>query len=489
MALNTEFEQHFQQLVLERGLCEEAAVDEAIQKQEQSDPEAAIPGLPELLVGLGAITASQAARLREEIIADIGEVPEIPGYRLTSFIRRIGLVQVYRGHQQSVDRSVELRILTKTSSNDAPGLAQFQREARLIAGLSHRNISGAIDMGETPNHIYLVLHHYRGKRLSEVLQKLRVLPAAALQSYARDLSDALAYLHGKGLAHGKIAPENVIITSEGQAILTGFDLIAENGLYHPGEGDNRPYYHVEELERLTSQAADFFCLGCLLFEAATGRDPLTTPEMAGAQSGQESEGGDEDTGEAAHTLPERSALPVATRYNFRVGLRMSAVIYSLLDLSPERCYKVAALLLQDVELLCNGQEPIHARKLPGIWGRRVPVLRVWPATRRGRVAFWLSGAVCGLLLGAGGALLLNRDLFITPQVSAEILAQEHWLEPVKLGDTVDPARQLWLEAEKNSLGDEKQRELARAQYTQLMQDFPAHAYARAAPLRLKQLQK
>ncbi len=460
------FEDRFRTVLLKRGLCTPAALEAAdairIQREEKTNP----PTLTELLIEMGVLTREQAERVRNELVSHIKTIPQIPGYKITGHLRTIGQVRIYSGHQESVDREVELRVLTKTSLDDPAALEQFQREAKLIAGLNHRGISGAIDMGETPLYLYLILHHFRGRRLSEILAQTPILPQQDLLNIGHELAEALHYLHGKGLAHGKIGAENIIITEDGQAILTGFDLICENGIYHPGTGDNRPRYHTPALDKTTSQTADLYSLGCTLFEAGTGRDPLQTVE------------------ELQHQI-----RPVAMKYNFKIGQRLTAVIYTLMNTTPRRGYKLTSALLRDFELLRGGHHPLNAEKLPGIWGRRVPVYPVWPVSRVRAVLLCAFGALFGLLAGCGLPLLLYYDDFFPPSLSAEAKAQEHWQEPVKFGKSVNPARILWLAAEKNFYGNAKEQEQAREQYTKLINDFPADAYARYAMKRLKALQR
>lgn len=460
------FEDHFREQLLKRGVCTAAALEAADAIRQQRAGKTNPPTLGEVLIEMGVLTREQADATRNELLSRLKGTPQIPGYKITGLLRTVGQVRVFSGHQESVDREVELRVLTKTALDDPGALELFQREARLIAGLNHKGISGAIDMGETPTYLYLILHHFRGRRLSEILAATPVLPAPTLLELGHELSEALNYLHSKGLAHGRICPENIIVTDEGQAILTGFDLICENGLYHPGHGDNRPRYHTPGLEKQTAQVADLYCFGCTLFEAATGRNPMQTVEES-----------------------EHHTRPVALKYNFKTGQRLTAIIYTLMSLSPRRPYKFITALQRDFELARSGHHPINAEKLPGVWGRRIPVFPLWPVSRTRAVLLCTACAVVGLCGGAALPLWLKSDELFAPSLSAETAAQEHWQEPVKFGNNADPARMLWLAAEKNFQGTPKDREQAVEQYRKLIETYPAHAYARYALKRLKALQK
>jgi tetratricopeptide (TPR) repeat protein len=116
------------------------------------------------------------------------------------------------------------------------------------------------------------------------------LPAAAAR-LGGTLASALAYLHGKGLAHGDVKPSNVLLQAGGQPMLLDFNL--SHAAAKSRIGGTFPYMSFEHLEAFRERramppdqraASDVYSLGVILYELLTGELPHGAPGAGDAQA-------------------------------------------------------------------------------------------------------------------------------------------------------------------------------------------------------------
>lgn len=459
-ASGRDFENRLAEVLLERGLCERSALDAALTIRKQKNDG---KGLLDCLLELELITPAQARLLSSELCpAEEGEQPpEISGYEILGLSQSNDRVSIWRAHQQSVDREVLLKVLPKGSFSDHNAEQRFRLEGKLLASLNHRHISGAIDMGETEECLYLVLHQFRGRRLADILAESAPLPAEQTIAIGAYISDALCHMHGKGIAHGNVCPENIIVTEDGHALLCGFETICEEGPWQPR---NNERYHFRDFDKQTWCACDIFALGCTLFTCATGVDPLALPEFK-----------------------DNLSRPIPCKYNLRIGQRMGSIIFTALNTLPRRGYKSAEQMHKDLLYVAEGQKPLNAETMPGLWGKSVPSLPAWPTSKAGVAALIALAGLLGLLLGAYASFSAHSDIFFSKELSGELRAQEHWRESKFSATGEPPARALWLEAKRIASSDAAKPGEIEFIYRKLIREYPGSAYGQAALERLKRL--
>ena len=459
-ASGRDFEKKLADVLLERGLCERSALDAAltIRKQKNEDK-----SLLDCLLELELITPAQARRLSDELCPNKKNTqpPEVPGYDIREISQQNERVSIWQAHQQSVDREVLLKVLPKGSFSDHGAEERFRQEGKLLASLNHRHISGAIDMGETEECLYLVLHQFRGRRLSEILAESSPLPAEQTIAIGAYISDALCHMHGKGIAHGNLCPENIIVTEDGHALLCGFETICEEGPWQPGK---QARYHFRDFDKQTWCACDIFALGCTLFTCATGVDPLALPEFK-----------------------DNLSRPIPCKFNLRIGQRMGGIIYTAMNTLPRRGYKSAEQMHKDLLYIAEGQKPLTAETMPGLWGKSLPSLPAWPTSRAGVAALIVTAGLLGLLLGAYASYSAHTEMFFGEELSREARAQEHWRESRFPTTATPPARALWQEAQRMTAGGVAKPGEIEFLYRKLIREYPGSAYGQAALERLKRL--
>src|SRR5688572_9982920 len=92
-------------------------------------------------------------------------------YEIVSILGKGGMGEVYRAKDTRLDRSVAIKVLPADLSADPERRQRFEREAKLISGLSHPNICALHDVGREGSRDFLVLEFLEGETLAERLQK------------------------------------------------------------------------------------------------------------------------------------------------------------------------------------------------------------------------------------------------------------------------------------------------------------------------------
>lgn len=211
------------------------------------------------------------------------EPPLAPGTRLGDFeilepIGSGGMGAVYKARQPSLGRVVALKILHPRHAA-APGfVARFEREARLLAGLSHPNLVHVYDVGREGGLHYLAMEHVDGRPVR--------LPAPDLLRVVRDVALALQKVHDAGLVHRDVKPANILIAADGTPKLSDFGIALEPSkeerLTETGVFVGSPHYaspeHIEG--RALDGRSDLYALGVVLFEGLAGHPPFAGPSSA-----------------------------------------------------------------------------------------------------------------------------------------------------------------------------------------------------------------
>ena len=178
--------------------------------------------------------------LRQEVASAVegrratGLVPVKPGksslvgtrlglYEVEELIGAGGMGEVYLARDQKLQRAVALKVLPAESSLDSTRLARLEREARMLAALSHSNIATIHGLEESEGTRFLVLELVEGQTLAERLKRGR-LPMEETLALCRQIAEGLEAAHEKGIVHRDLKPANIKITPEGKVKILDFGL-------------------------------------------------------------------------------------------------------------------------------------------------------------------------------------------------------------------------------------------------------------------------
>jgi serine/threonine-protein kinase len=215
-------------------------------------------------------------------------------YQLQSLLGAGGMGEVYRARDMTLGRDVAIKILPPIFVADPDRLLRFDREARVLASLSHPNICaihGIADINGTPG---LVLELVDGRTLAELIAaaatRRRRLGISETLAIARDVARALEAAHEKGIIHRDLKPANIKITADGIVKVLDFGLAkagaadsavgadpnaATSGaasVHSHGLAGTAAYMSPEQARgEPLDKRTDIWSFGCVLYEMLTGR--------------------------------------------------------------------------------------------------------------------------------------------------------------------------------------------------------------------------
>jgi eukaryotic-like serine/threonine-protein kinase len=200
---------------------------------------------------------------------------EVAGrYRLEELQGRGPMSEVWRAHDQTLDRTVALKMLSPTAD-----LERFRREARSLAGLAHENVMRVFDYGEAESGPFMALEWLPNGTLEDRLSR-GALPPDETRRIAQEIAAGLAHLHSRGLVHRDLKPANVLFDEEGRAKVADFGLAR----HATGPGTlteagtvlgTAAYISPEQAAgEPAGPASDVYSFGVILFRMLTGALPF-----------------------------------------------------------------------------------------------------------------------------------------------------------------------------------------------------------------------
>ncbi|MGE5828103.1 MAG: serine/threonine-protein kinase [Micromonosporaceae bacterium] len=198
-------------------------------------------------------------------------------YRLVRQLGRGGMSVVWLGYDEVLRREVAIKSLAADVTADSGVRDVVRREALAAARVTHPNIVGVYDYGESADgSSYVVMELVRGQTLASMLAN-GSLPWAEAVRICASIGAALAAAHREGIAHRDVSPANVMVTTSGVKLV-------DFGISAPvGDVDTTPdntvvgtpaYLAPERLDRtVVSPAADIYALGLVLYRCLVGRLP------------------------------------------------------------------------------------------------------------------------------------------------------------------------------------------------------------------------
>jgi serine/threonine protein kinase len=209
---------------------------------------------------------------------------DLTGTRVGSYeiVERLGgggMAVVYRAVQQPLGREVALKALSPELFQDDGFVKRFEAEAKTLAKLDHPNILPIYDFELGEGMAYLTMPLIRGGTLRDILNR-GPLDTLSAWRYLREIGDGLQHAHDAGIVHRDLKPTNVLIHTDGRAMLADFGLARGAGqpthLTTVGLAIGTPGYMAPEqvMGHDVDRRADIYAMGVLTFEMLTGRLPF-----------------------------------------------------------------------------------------------------------------------------------------------------------------------------------------------------------------------
>ena len=242
-------------------------------------------------------------------------------YQVLGLLGAGGMGSVYRALDRTLAREVAIKALARTFRGDSASLRRFEREARMLATLSHPNIATIFGFERLDGSPYLVLERVDGETLAARLTR-GAMSTDVTVGVAAQIVAGLEEAHGKGVIHRDLKPSNVMLTPDGRVKLVDFGLAKTVGSSPALEDSAGPitaagvvlgtarYMSPEQVRgEDVDTRTDVWAFGCVLYEMLAGR-----PAFAGRSVS-------EVVAAVLRDDPEWDALPSAVPGNIRRLLR------------------------------------------------------------------------------------------------------------------------------------------------------------------------
>jgi len=206
-------------------------------------------------------------------------------YRIDRELGRGAMGRVYLATDTRLGRAVALKALAPHLTGDASHRERLRREAQAAASLTHSGICTVYALEEIDGQLFIASELVDGHTLRDEMSRGMPRSAEAIAATARELADALASAHAKGIVHRDFKPENIMRNADGRLKILDFGLArierradapAIAGATVPGALVGTPaYMSPEQLNGQPADArSDVFALGVVIYEYACGSHPF-----------------------------------------------------------------------------------------------------------------------------------------------------------------------------------------------------------------------
>ena len=273
-------------------------------------------------------------------------------YELIRELGHGGMAAVYLARRRENGRLVAIKAIRARYLDDSDVLQRFAREARTVADLDHPNILRTEAIEEIDDRaVAIIMDYIDGGTVRDRLREYGAFSAEATEGVLRDVANALAYAHRRGIVHRDVKPENVFLDRH-----SGRALLADFGIARRIEGDapitllgaalgTPQYMSPEQIDGARVDGrSDIYSVGVLGWELLTGRRPWAGENLYSIIYKQKHE----------HLAPITTLRP-------RVPANLLMAIERALEKDPARRWQSAEEL---VEHLAYEPPPVLAQPYP-----------------------------------------------------------------------------------------------------------------------------
>ena len=202
--------------------------------------------------------------------------PLFINYDIEELIAVGGMGAVYKGIQISLDRRVAIKILPKQFGQNPEFCAQFEKEAKVMAKVSHPNLLGVLDFGNIEGLLYIVMEYAGRGSVHDATYRSDITEEDKIDLIIQ-ASKGIAHAHEMGMIHRDIKPANMLIDENNTVKVADFGLAKEQG--HDSENEEiwgTPGFTAPEVldgPNRASIKSDIFSLGGSLYYLLFKKDP------------------------------------------------------------------------------------------------------------------------------------------------------------------------------------------------------------------------
>ena len=333
--------------------------------------------------------------------------------------------EVYRAHDEKLNRDVAIKVLPATFSQDASRLRRFEQEAQAAGTLNHPNILAVYDVGLHDDAPYVVSELLEGETLRARLgahASSVPLPQRKAVDYATQIARGLAAAHARSIVHRDLKPENIFITVDGQVKILDFGLAKLIEPVSPSQLSDLPtrklnttpgtvmgtlgYMSPEQVDgKPVDYRSDIFSFGVVLYEMLAGRRAFPQRETLR---------------ETLHAIATEDP-PALSELNAHVSASLEKMVERCLEKKPEDRFQSTRDLAFALEALSGASTTSHPEltTTPNLDLSTSPAVAA-PSSLR----LWKILAVAAMLAAVAfsvGAFILGKRAGTTPPPSYQRL--------------------------------------------------------------------
>ena len=311
-------------------------------------------------------------------------------YQLERLLGQGGFAWVFVGREAD-GTPVAVKVLKPRYAGDSQFESRFRNESETAAKLEHPNIIRIRSVGKSGGNVYFAMD-LCAESLGTLIANEGPLAEDEIVRIARDVTNGLAFAHRRGVIHRDLKVDNVLLHSDGSAVLTDFGIARAISGYVASTGVNMtigtPHYLSPEQAqgRSIDQRADFYALGVTLYKAATGEVPFTSADWF----------------ELARMHVEDPPPPLRKKRP-ELSKRFERVVIKCLAKHPDDRYRDATELLADLAEVQEKRRATAEIGMAPVGTRQILAIR----DPRSKATPWLLLAAVAVALIAAVALIVR----------------------------------------------------------------------------------
>lgn len=307
---------------------------------------------------------SGAYKQPDIITAESNELPLLPDkYEVIGFLGRGGMGSVYKVRDKELDLVIAMKILDRAPIEDKEAFKRFEREAKTAKKLTHPNIGQVFEYSR--NEIgkpYFTMEFIDGMSLASKISEQGSFSEEQVINVFKQIAEALAYSHSKGVIHRDIKPSNVLIVENdniepiarlidfgiARALPTSSENRKTQDISKTGDAFGTPTYMSPEqcMGFKLDERSDIYSFGALMYEMLTGAPPHTA----------------ENPIQLVVKQMKENALSWSGTKDGEFYFGIEGVVLRCLEKDNRERYQNAEDLLADLEALSNGEKPAQFKR-------------------------------------------------------------------------------------------------------------------------------
>jgi serine/threonine protein kinase len=287
------------------------------------------------------------------MMREVSAGDKLDQYQLSDLIARSGMASIFKAEDRlNGGATVAIKVPYLQFESDVVFYSRFQREEEVGRRLEHPNIIKVL----TPRHksrMYIAMEFVDGISLRAIMRDERPMRPERALDFARQVCDAMVYMHSQGVVHRDLKPENALITAEKRVKLMDFGIALDESarrLTWSGLSTTigTPDYMAPEQVsgRHGDARTDIYALGTMLFEMVTGNLPFAGTNVYAMMRAK----ANEDPQPPSHFVPE-------------IDPHLEEIILHAIERLPRNRYRSAVEMLEDLKDPARVQVTGRAKRL------------------------------------------------------------------------------------------------------------------------------